>query len=54
MATRVTSTDVATIDAHNTIGHFTIHAHDVLANRQVTIIASAVVEKRVHLTVERA
>ncbi len=47
------STDVVTIPARDTLGHFEIHASDVARDRQVTIVASAVAEKRTHLTVER-
>lgn len=48
------STNVVTIPANTTIGQFEIRANtNVLSAREVIIIASAVVEKRAHLTVER-
>lgn len=47
------SRDVVTIPAHGTSGQFEIHANDVTQDRQVTILAIAVVQKRTHLTVER-
>jgi hypothetical protein len=45
--------DSVTIPAGETTRRFTIHANDVTMERHVTIVASALHEKRAHLTVQR-